>query len=261
MSKVVVMLVLIGAWVSGACAAESFPGVINTGDVHIRADATVGAISICQAKEGQAVEVVDAAYDWYQITLPDQAPVFVFAKFVKRDADNEWVISGSNVNLRMQPDLGAPILGQVDKGTKVQVITESGEWYRIKPLPSTRGWIHKKFVDRATEPPLQSAVSLKSAQPLPPEARTKPQDAESKKGQQYPVISVQGVLRSKFFTAVATHKLIASGGKEVYLIRSSTVYLNDYVNEEVRVEGRVTEIPEAADPLIEVEKITREITD
>lgn len=260
MRKVVVLIAVVLGAVCVVSATESFWGLINTDGVHIRADATVGAVSICQAGEGQVVEVVDSAYDWYKIALPEQAPVFVSGKFIKMNEDNQWQISGNNVNLRMKPDIGAPILGQVDKGTRIQVIKQEGEWYRIKPTVETTGWINRRFVDQTDAPVKGEPQSVKKTVVSQKQETRVPKTEQAEVQADRPVIAVQGMLRSKFFTTVASHKLITDQ-KEVYLIRSSAVYLDDYVNERVRVTGLVSEIQEAADPLIEVQEITREIND
>ncbi|MCG8431763.1 MAG: SH3 domain-containing protein [Candidatus Omnitrophica bacterium] len=234
------------------CVSVPFTGTVNKDGVHVRADSTVGAVSICQVQDGQAVEVVGASHEWYRIRLPGQAPVYISGTYVKLTDDNLWLVTGDNVNLRLSPDLGAPILGQADKGTEVRVMKKAGDWYQIKPLPSTSGWIHSKFVLHAEDAP-------RLKKPVPPEKTVtkeqasdggRPQEAE---GPVVQGVTLEGRLKSKFITTVATHKLITATG-DLYLLRSDAVALSEYVRAQVRITGEITGSAGSAS-IVEVKKI------
>lgn len=59
-----------------------FQAEIVGSDVNIRADATTSSQAIAKANKGDNVKALAASYDWYKITLPQDAQVFIKADLV-----------------------------------------------------------------------------------------------------------------------------------------------------------------------------------
>ena len=55
-------------------------------------------------------------------------------------------ITGNNVNIRVGPGLKSEIVGQLQKGQKVDVLLTDGEWCAIAPPPGISGWVAAEFV-------------------------------------------------------------------------------------------------------------------
>ncbi len=222
------------------CAQEAFPfkGEVNEPDVNVRSDSTIGAPVVCILKKGEHIYVISGAYDWYKIRLPRSAVAYVHKDFILLSDDRSARVLKEKVNVRLRPDTSAPILGQVNKGVIVTVLRNVGDWYKIDPPEGTTGWVNKNFINR---------VSVVTPVPAPVAA------AQSTPAVQENLI-VEGLLKRKFFTQVATHKLITDSG-EFFLLKGDAKTFDRFLNHKVRVVGIV--VHDAASPsvILNVEKV------
>lgn len=236
----IILLIFVSCVFLSPARAENQPairGEINGQDINVRTDSTVAAESICAVKKGAHVTLAGESYDWYKIRLPHYAPAYVHKDFVlTAEGTNNGKITKDNVNIRLRPDLGAPILGRVHKNETVAVIKSAGDWYKIEPPETAVGWINKNFVDM---------IEAKK----PAEEEKKPvQDAMEEN------IIIEGVLKTKFFTGTAAYKLVSSTG-DMYLIRGDRNLLAPCVRKTVRITGKTINSAEAALPIVRAEKI------
>jgi uncharacterized protein YgiM (DUF1202 family) len=220
---------------------------VTSNIANVRTDSTVGAESICTVERKQRVEIIGQAYDWFKIKLPSQAPAYVSQQFVEVSAEenDRGVISGDNVNVRVKPELGGSILGQAQNGDKVRILGKSGNWYRIKPPESATGWVHKSMVGK---PMTASAVKVKAKPEVKEQA---PAVSSARKEEVQEIIVVEGTIKPKVMTSVATHKIV-SAAREVFLLRSNTLDLKLFMNRPVRVTGMLMT---SQRNLVEVQKV------
>jgi len=209
-----------------------FRGEVNADDINIRSDSTPSAEIVCKIDKGEAVDVLSELYGWYKIELPADAPSFINKSLLGLDNDKTAKVLKDNVNIRLRADTSAPILGRVNKGHAVKVLEERGDWCRIEPLANSYGWIHKNFVNKVE----RKAGLSKNAVVV---------DGH---------ITVEGILKQKTFTRVATHKLITEDSK-VYLLRSNKENLDPFSRRRVRISGQLVDPAKQTHPVIEVEKI------
>ena len=53
---------------------------------------------------------------------------------------------GSNLNLRTGPGTGYGIITSLRNGRPVKLIKKSGNWYKVKTMGGTTGWVSKKYL-------------------------------------------------------------------------------------------------------------------
>lgn len=203
---------------------------VNAEGINIRTDSTPSADIICKANKGDLLNVLAEAYDWYKINLPKNAHVFVKKELVSLNEDNKSAkITRDNVNIRLRPDLGAPIVGRLKQDTTVMVIEGIEGWYKIEPPENSFGWIYKRFADKI-EYAIQEAPKTEEiiAPAEIPEDKI-PQVEDN-------AITITGVLKPKTFIGIATHKML-DGNKKLYLLKSPTVSLNPFNHHKVKVNG------------------------
>lgn len=218
------------------CASCLFEGEIKGDDINIRSDSTVNAEPICRAGRGEAVEVISELYGWYKIRLPPGAPSFIRKDFVALSADGKTAkVLSDNVNIRLKPDTVSVILGKVSENDLVNVLGDTGQWYRIKPIKDSFGWVHKSFIRQFKG------------------AKAKPQD--TREGIVYQDIIAQGLVKPKTFTRIATHKLILEDNNKVYLLKADIEELNQFNNRKVKITGKLVDPSKQKYPVIKVEKI------
>ena len=153
-----------------ACAqTPPFIGEINSEGINIRADSTTNSEIICQINKGTSVSVISELYDWDKIRLPKIAPSYVKKGLLECTSyentygpGNSFQIqtnkrclsataSKDRINVRLEPNESSQILGSLDKNEVVNIVKETGDWYRIEPIQNSFGWINKKFVNKTPQ--------------------------------------------------------------------------------------------------------------
>jgi uncharacterized protein YgiM (DUF1202 family) len=229
----------------------AFTGQINASGINVRLDATIGAEVVCTLAQGELVEVVWEAYDWYKIRLPVEAPAYIKKSLVECNNVNADFASASGkcfsakvtkdrVNIRLRPTESSGILGKVNKATVVNIIAEQEGWYKIHPVYQSYGWVNKKFVNREIfllqkQKALTTSIdSVKSSEQLIVEGKVSP----------YGI-----VLWRK-----ATHKLSTSENK-IYLLKGDRKSLDSLNYRKVKVTGKLIRSPSSKYPIIQIDII------
>lgn len=237
----------------------AFTGEINAKDINLRADANTSSSVIGTLKKGEQLEVVLEAYDWYKVRLPKEAPAYVkksLTSCIKSTEDLGQAglpgptrclsakLLADRVNVRLRPDESAPILGVADKAEVVNVISESGGWYKIEPIQNSFGWVYKRFVDKVPVTGKSAPVAQPSSSQI--SAPDNPEGLALFIGRVEPY----GVV----FLRKATHKLVSPDNK-VFLLKGNRISLNSLNYKKVKVVGRIISVPGAKTPVIEVKII------
>src|SRR5262249_32956704 len=60
------------------------------------------------------------------------------------------VVEGTHVNVRLQPDLDAPVIAQLNSGDRVEgaIIPSSNKWLEIALPASTRFYVSKEYIEK-----------------------------------------------------------------------------------------------------------------
>jgi len=153
MKKIITSLLLGGFYFS---AFSAVPYVVIKNDINARIDSTVSSDSIGVLTKGEEVEVLAENFNWYKIKLPKRFSCYIAKDFVKKTDNDTIKVTASNVNLRKKPSLEAAILGKVSKGAVLKLIKENSEWVKVRGYPYVYGWVHKQFLKKAKETPLET---------------------------------------------------------------------------------------------------------
>jgi len=247
-SFIIVCFILSG--VVFAAEFTSFTGEINSDNINVRVDATVGSAVVCILSKGKLVEVVSEAYDWYKIRLPKEAPSYLKKDLVEcintdsltapKKCLSAKVIE-DRINIRLSPSESSWILGKVNKLTVVSILSSQGDWYRIVPVHMSFAWVHKKFVNKDFLPLLKKQEPVEKTK-----EDSKPTDQLIIEGQ----VSPYGIVLWRS----ATHKLITPLNK-VYLLKGNRKSLDSLNYHKVKVTGKLISPAESKYPIIDIDSI------
>jgi uncharacterized protein YgiM (DUF1202 family) len=243
--------------VNFARAADAgFTGQTNANGINVRVDATVGAEVICTLAKGEVVEVVKEAYDWYKIRLPKEAPSYIRKDLLECNNSSRNNLNPDftaqpgkclsakvvkeRVNIRLGPSESSWILGKIDKDTVVNIISESGSWYKIHPVYQSYGWINKKFVNKEVVPLPKPEPSAKEAAAAGPGGQL---IIEGK-------VSPYGIVLWR----KATHKLLTAENK-IYYLKGDRQTLDSLNYRKVRITGKIIGQAENNSPIIQIDII------
>ncbi|MCK5179544.1 MAG: SH3 domain-containing protein [Candidatus Omnitrophica bacterium] len=119
-----------------------------TGDqVNVRSGQSSNFERLCQLSKGDEVVVLEKGYSWYKIQLPPAARSFVSKEYVQYLGQNAGGVTAERVNIRAGAGIHFTVLGQLAKGEQIYIEEELDEWYRIKPVAESYGWVADQFLN------------------------------------------------------------------------------------------------------------------
>lgn len=145
--------------ISSQSAANSsfaaFTGKVTKNKVRMRYQPTLDGPILRELKEGDLLVVVGESEDFYAVQPPKDIKGYVFRTFV---LDN--FIEGKHVNVRLEPDVDAPIIGQLNSGDRVdgKISPANNKWLEITPPETTHFYIAKDYIEKAGGPNLIATI-------------------------------------------------------------------------------------------------------
>ncbi len=156
-----------GVWLQ---AAEKQPiiGTISAANLNIRVKPSVKYSAVARLKYGDKVTILRKQGDWYEITAPQNAIVWVAANYIKNGQTTR------KVNLRSGPGINYSAYGIIPAGQKVNIISDlSSEWIKIAPTPGLTAWAFSKYVkvkpadlERLLHPELEKKATHAAVKPI-----------------------------------------------------------------------------------------------
>lgn len=140
---------------------EPFTGRLKKDKVRLRLQPQYDALVIRELKRDDLVIVLDESDDFYTVEAPEGMKGYVFRTYVLDD-----VVEGNRVNLRLKPDLEAPVLMQFNVGDKVHgtVSSEHPKWIELPLPPSVKFYVAKEFVEKVGDRGFKERVAKRRAE-------------------------------------------------------------------------------------------------
>jgi len=134
---------------SNAEAFNAFTGKITGNKVRLRNQPDLDGKVIKDLNKGDYLIVVGENNGYYAVKPPKGTKAYVFRSYI---LDN--VVEGTHVNVRLEPNLEAAIIGQLNSGERVQgtISTINNKWLEIDAPPSARFYVAKEYVQSVGSP-------------------------------------------------------------------------------------------------------------
>ncbi len=128
-------------------AAAEKTGIITEDAVNFRASPDTSSKILNQLSKGTKVSVVASEGDWFQVSYSD-ATGWVNGNYitVRDEQISAGVVSAPVLNVRSEPNTTSEILSKLEKGAMVEIVEQSGDWYRIFIGENRYGWIHSDYI-------------------------------------------------------------------------------------------------------------------
>jgi uncharacterized protein YgiM (DUF1202 family) len=122
---------------------EPFTGKIIGNKVRMRTQPDLDGKVVKELSKGDLLIITGENNGYYAIQPPKGTKGYVFRSYI---LDN--VVEGSRVNVRLEPSLDAPVMGQLKGGERVNgVISKANaKWLEIDSPPSARFYVAKEYV-------------------------------------------------------------------------------------------------------------------
>jgi len=136
-------------------ASSPFTGVVNGDHVRMRLQPDLAGHIVRELNKNELISVNATEGDFYIVEPPEAIKAYIFRSFVL-----DGVVEGNRVNVRLEPDLEAPVIGHCNSGDRVQgkVSHLNKKWLEIAPPSNTHFYIAKEFIDYAGGPELKGKM-------------------------------------------------------------------------------------------------------
>lgn len=126
-----------------------FTGKVTANKVRIRLKPDLESHVLRQVNKNDLLLVVAEEGDFYAVEPPKGVKAYVFRSYIL-----DGIVEANRVNVRFEPHIDAPVLGQLQAGDKVdcQICPINHKWFEIAPPKGTRFFISKEFLTSAGGP-------------------------------------------------------------------------------------------------------------
>ena len=140
---------------------KPFTGKILGNGVRMRLSPDVESAIVQEIAKGELVIVSGEKNDFYAIDAPSDFKVYIFRSFV---LDN--VVEGNRVNVRLAPELNAPVVGYLNTGDRVEgsISEKNHKWLEIAPPKTVRFYIAREYIDKVGGPELKQQRDKKKSE-------------------------------------------------------------------------------------------------
>lgn len=131
---------------------KPFTGKVLGNGVRMRLSPDIDSPIIQEVLKGELVVVSGEKNDFYAVDAPAGFKVFIFRSFV---LDN--IVEGNRVNVRLAPELNAPVVGYMNTGDKVEgsISDKNHKWLEIAPPKNVRFFIAREYIEKIGGPELK----------------------------------------------------------------------------------------------------------
>lgn len=147
-------------------AAESksfkpFTGRVTGQRVRIRLLADTESPVISEANKGDYLVIAGEKSNFYMVEPPSSAKAYVFRSFV---LDN--TIEGHHVNIRILPDLDAPVIHHMSTGDKItgKVCEKNNKWIEMDIPKGVHFFVAKDLIEYAGNPELKALYDTRKSE-------------------------------------------------------------------------------------------------
>lgn len=123
---------------------ESFTGKIVGSKVRMRTQPSLDSHVVCETRSGQLFAVTGEDTDYYAIQPKKGMKGYVFRTFVL-----DGVVEGDRVNVRLYPDIEAPIVAQLNSGDHIEAVVSdvNNKWLEIELPETSHFYIAKEYIE------------------------------------------------------------------------------------------------------------------
>ena len=139
---------------------SAFTGKVIKNKVRLRLQPNLDSMILREFQPNDLVVVVGESEEFYAINPPEDIKAFIFRTFVL-----DGVIEGNRVNVRLEPDLSAPVIAQMNTGDPVkgEISTQDKKWMEISLPDSVQFFVAKEYVEKIGDASIYATLTSERA--------------------------------------------------------------------------------------------------
>lgn len=125
---------------------EPFTGRIRRNKVRMRIQADVNSPIVSELPQSALIAVVGEQDDFYAVRPAEKTKVYVYRTYVLNHT-----VDACRINVRLQPSIDAPVVGQLHQGERVEgkPSTVDDQWIEIDLPDCLSFYVAKEFIEKA----------------------------------------------------------------------------------------------------------------
>jgi len=126
---------------------------ITAAVLNVRSGPGTSTPEIGEVVKGDKLTVFESSQGWYKVELSDGSMGWVSGRFVKVDDAQDSpgvmqaVVDATNVNIRSGPGTDHNIIGKVDRGERLGILEQTGNWFKVELVQGGIGWIADQLIN------------------------------------------------------------------------------------------------------------------
>ncbi|MEI8125080.1 MAG: SH3 domain-containing protein [Parachlamydiaceae bacterium] len=134
---------------------NAFTGKITKNKVRLRIQPSLDGPILKELNQGDMLIITGESDDFYSVQSPAGVKAYIFRTYV---LDN--TVEATRVNIRLEPDLDAPVIGQMHAGDHVEGVISpiNSKWLEIAPPASSRFYVAKDYVENIGAPAMMAKI-------------------------------------------------------------------------------------------------------
>jgi hypothetical protein len=139
---------------------NKFTGKVVGKNVRLRTLPDLESYVVKELEKSELLVVTEEKGDFYGVEPLSHMRAYVFRSFV---LDN--IVEGNRVNVRLFPDLEAPIIGHLSMGKRIdgKICEKNNKWLEIDPPLETKFYVAKEFIEYAGGPELKGITDKRKS--------------------------------------------------------------------------------------------------
>lgn len=139
---------------------NKFTGKVLGKNVRLRTQPDLDSYVVRELEKNELLVIAEEKGDFYAVEPFTDSKAYVFRSFI---LDN--VVEGNRVNVRLFPDLEAPIIGHLSTGKRIdgKICEKNNKWLEIDTPADTRFFVAKEFIEYAGGPELKAVADKRKA--------------------------------------------------------------------------------------------------
>ncbi len=135
---------------------QNFTAKVRGKKVRMRLHADLESYVVQEVNKDELFVVVGEKNGFWAVEPPENTKAYVFRSFI---LDN--VVEGNRVNVRLEPDLEAPVIAHLNSGEHIQGTPSeiNSKWLEIAPPSNTCFYIAKEFLDKVGGPEFKKQMA------------------------------------------------------------------------------------------------------
>lgn len=134
---------------------QPFTGRVVRNKVRLRMQPSLDGPILRELNKEDLVVVLGETEEFFAVKAPTDMKAYVFRTFVL-----DHVIEGNHVNVRLEPELEATILTQVNSGDRIdgEISPLNSKWYEIKIPEKVRLYIAKDYIEKVGDEKMMASM-------------------------------------------------------------------------------------------------------